>query len=986
MLTKKIDKQAGSNNSYLTSAEELKALTEYAPIAIVVYDIEIEKFVEANLHAVKVLDTSKEEILSCGLEIFIKTSYQGESSALGKPLASNNIQSQINEVMEGASFIFEWGFKSKTGRAISCDVQLVRLPVKNRKLIRISVTDITDRKNTLDALNLLAESSVIDLNEFLQTCVKLLAKAYGAQFAFVGLLLEDDKTKVRTQALLNGVEIMENFEYELAGTPCADILKRTHKLVPANVTKLYPEDTMLAEMSVESYFGAPLINSSGETIGLVSVLDVNPMELTAWTSSILATFCRRIALEIDSYHAKIKLESSEINLSTILNDMQDTFFRADNSDKIILASKSIKQLLGYSIDEIQKVNLTDIFVEPGSQKKFKESIKDGNGKVDNHVAAIARKDGEVIWVSTNAHYYYDVSGKILGIEGTTRDISIIKETEEEMHKLSKALEQSADVVMITDCSGIIEYVNESFVKATGYSKEEAIGGKPSIVKSGKQKEAFYTDLWLKITSGEVFNDVLINKRKDGTLYYEQKTITPLKDSNGKITHFVSTGKNITERMQAQEKLQYMAHHDPLTELPNRTLFLDRLKQALSRAKWHDRLVAVMFIDLDRFKTINDSLGHDVGDKILQLIAQRLVGELRGCDTVARLGGDEFAVLLDDVGSEKDVSDLSKKILESLEPKFIVDEREFYITASIGVSSFPADGEDCKTLLKNADIAMYKAKDLGKNNYQFYSVGMSTKAFERLTLESSLRRALDQDEFVLHYQPQVDVKSEKIIGVEALIRWMHPDLGLVSPLDFIPLLEETGQIVSVGEWVLSKACQQAIKWNEMFKGDPIRMSVNLSSRQVNSEGVDRIKKIITDSGIEPALLELEITESVLMRNTTSTMEAINTLSDMGIRFAIDDFGTGYSSLSYLRRFPIDTLKIDRSFINDVTTDADAAAIATAIIVMAQSLKLDVIAEGVETEEQLAFLSDNGCQASQGFLYCKPLSAKDLTDFFEKKISG
>jgi len=968
-----------SENTFLESAEELRALTEHAPIAIVVYNIEKGKLIEANLHAVKAFGINKEKLLTVGLEKFYHESLQNGQSS------EEIIQSQINQVLEGAFYVYEWNYLDVSGKHIPCEVRIVRLPIKNQKLVRVSFTDISDRKNAVEALNLLAESNVTDLDEFLQSCVQMLSKAYSARFAFVGLLLDANKTRVETRAVWAGNEILENFEYDLAGTPCADILDRSKKLISRDVVKLYPDDKMLADMSAESYFGSPLINSFGETIGLVSVLDVKPMKLMPWTASILATFCQRIALELESHQSKKKIESSEEELSAILHEMQDTFFRADKLGKVIRVSSSVEQLFGYLPNEILGIDLANLFVEPDGRDKLTRLIKENNGKIENYIAELKRKDGTTIWVSTNAHYYYDLAGKKIGIEGTTRDITNIKETEEQMRKLSMALEQSADVVMITDCSGIIEYVNQSFELATGYSKEEVLGEKPNIVKSGKQNEEFYTNLWQTISSGNVFSDVLINRRKDSTFYYEQKTITPLKDAEGNITHFVSTGKDITDRMHAQEKLHHMAHHDPLTELPNRTLFLERLKLALARARYHKRLIAVMFIDLDRFKTINDSLGHDTGDKLLKLIAQRLVGDIRDGDTVARLGGDEFAVLLDDIALEKDIASLAKKMLEALEPKFVIDEREFYITASIGVSNCPNDGVDSQTLLKHADIAMYRAKDLGKNNYQFYSTEMSAKAFERLTLESSLRSALELDEFVLHYQPQIDVNNKNVIGVEALIRWQHPDLGLVSPLEFIPFLEEIGQIVSVGEWVLRNACKQSVRWGDMFEKHSLRMSVNMSSRQFNDSNlVSKIRQIITDTGIDPRLLELEITESLLMRNTTSTIEAINTLSELGVRFAIDDFGTGYSSLSYLRRFPIDSLKIDRSFIRDVTIDSDDAAIATAIIVMGQSLKLDVIAEGVETEGQLEFLRSKHCQSSQGFLFCKPLPADELSNWLQQQF--
>ncbi len=530
--------------------------------------------------------------------------------------------------------------------------------------------------------------------------------------------------------------------------------------------------------------------------------------------------------------------------------------------------------------------------------------------------------------------------------------------------------------MITDVEGKIKYVNPAFEAITGFSREESIGKKPGFLRSGKQDNAFYKNIWETILSGNVYNGIVINKRKDGSHFYEEKTITPIRSKDNKITHFISTGKDISERMRTQERLHYMAHHDSLTKLPNRTLFLDRLRQSMARARWHNRLVAVMFLDLDRFKNINDSLGHNTGDQLLIQLTQRLSNSIRAGDTIARFGGDEFAVLLDDIASEKDVSLLAKKILDTLAPVFHINEREFFITASIGVSIFPNDGDDSDTLLRNADVAMYRAKDMGRNNYQFYSNEMSARAFERLTLENSLRHALKRREFFLLYQPQISLHDNKISGVEALLRWQHPDLGVISPSEFVPLLEETGLIVEVGNWVLRTACKQAYEWHQTGYNF-LNLSVNLSGRQFNNPDFTKdFHSIIQECQINPELLELELTESMLMRNASKTVSALNTLNHLGVRIAVDDFGTGYSSLNYLRRFPITTLKIDRSFIRDVVDDSDDAAITSAIIVMAQSLNLNVIAEGVETESQLEFLKSLNCNQIQGNYFSSPVTASSL----------
>ena len=541
--------------------------------------------------------------------------------------------------------------------------------------------------------------------------------------------------------------------------------------------------------------------------------------------------------------------------------------------------------------------------------------------------------------------------------------------EKQALKLSRAIEQAADTVMITDRNGIIEYINPSFEAMTGFSPAEAIGKKSSLVKSGRHDTDFYTRLWGTILRGDVFQDVLVNRRKNGSLYYEEKTITPLKDADGHITHFIATGKDITDRMQTQERLHYLAYHDVLTELPNRLLFMERLTHALKSRRGRSTRLAVLFLDLDRFKMINDTLGHQVGDALLRKIAAILPNCVDPGDTIARFGGDEFGILLEDGVTLDSTAALARKILNVFSQPFHIEGHEFYINTSIGVSVYPEDGDNADALLKNADVAMYRAKDQGGSAYQYYSSDMSVKALERLSLDTSLRRALEREEFCLYFQPQIDLASGHVTGFEALLRWRHPDLGLVNPLEFIPLLEETGLIVPVGNWVLEQACRWAAPWQQY---GPLRISVNLSGRQFRDLGLSQqVMHILHLSALKPELLELEITESVLMEGDKVSSDNIAALDGVGVRFAIDDFGTGYSSLSYLKRFPIKTLKIDRAFIRDVKTDQDDAAIVTAIIAMARSLGLDVVAEGVETPEQLAFLRETGCDQIQGFLISRPL---------------
>jgi diguanylate cyclase (GGDEF)-like protein/PAS domain S-box-containing protein len=432
-----------------------------------------------------------------------------------------------------------------------------------------------------------------------------------------------------------------------------------------------------------------------------------------------------------------------------------------------------------------------------------------------------------------------------------------------------------------------------------------------------------------------------------------------------------------QRKLAEDQLRYIATHDSLTELPNRSLFNEGLRHALHQGTRYNRGIAVMFIDIDRFKVVNDTLGHSAGDRLLQDCARRLTECLRESDTVARLGGDEFVVMVENFTAPKDAIAVAQKILTGLARPFFVDGQEFLMSASVGISTFPDDGKDAGTLLKNADIAMYRAKDQGRNNYQFYSAQMNKHTFERLAMESSLRRAVERSEFLLHYQPKLDLRTGAIVGVEALVRWQHPDWGMVSPAQFIPLAEETGLIVQIGEWVLKTACEQNKRWRDQGI-PPMRVAVNLSVRQFTQKTLlSDVARTIAQSGLTPDCLELEITESLVMTNPEHATETLHKLKAMGITLSIDDFGTGYSSLAYLKRFPIDCVKIDRSFIKDIPAEADDMAITKGIIALGHSLRLKVIAEGVETKEQQDFLRSNGCDEMQGFLFSKPLPAEEVT---------
>ncbi|HSV29660.1 MAG TPA: EAL domain-containing protein [Candidatus Omnitrophota bacterium] len=564
-----------------------------------------------------------------------------------------------------------------------------------------------------------------------------------------------------------------------------------------------------------------------------------------------------------------------------------------------------------------------------------------------------------------------------------RDEALLR-SRKDLHLARKVIEASLDAVLICNPQGLIEFVNPAFTQLTGYAAEEVLGKAPSILKSGRHDQAFYKEMWERLATDGVWQGEIWNKRKDGEIYPEWLTINVIRDDSGAITQYASIFTDITERKRTEERIKNLAYFDVLTGLPNRRLFTDRLQVAIANAHRHGGRLAIMFLDLDLFKRINDTLGHGIGDRVLVETAQRIGHCIREGDTVARLGGDEFVVLLPELDHVEDVAKLAERVITHVKQPFLVDGHELYVTTSIGIAVYPDDGTSHETLVKNADTAMYRAKDLGRNSYQLYTPAMNARSFERLAMESSLRHALTRHEFILAYQIKADLTTGRISGVEALVRWRHPDMGLVSPAEFIPLAENMGLISDIGRWVLREACRQCKAWHDMGL-PPVRIAVNVSALQFREDDVPAmVRDALGETGLPPQYLELELTESVLMQRVDEVSQILRELRSMGVHVSIDDFGTGYSSLSYLKRMPIDALKIDRSFVHDITEDGDGAEIVSTIINLAHNLKLRAVAEGVETVEQADFLRSKGCDEIQGFLISRPVSSEDLVSLFDRDL--
>jgi diguanylate cyclase (GGDEF)-like protein/PAS domain S-box-containing protein len=826
---------------------------------------------------------------------------------------------------------------------------------------------------------------------------------------------------------------------------------------------------------------------------------------TNTSENIVGSLATGLPSDITERHAT---DEQLLRLASIVECSEDAIIGKTTEGVITSWNRGAEKMYGYT--DTEAIGRDLCFLVPserhGEVQAIMERIRTGQ-PVECLETQRVTKAGCVLDVSVSISPIKDKSGRIIGASTIARDITLRKRSEEQLKLQSAALQAAAHAIVITNHEGKIVWLNQAFTALTGYSKEEVLGKNPRLLKSGEHSETYYAKLWSTISLGKVWQGELVNKRKDGTTYTEEMTITPVTQDlgNAACTHFVAirqdvtkrkqleemlqnnenkyralfeesadanwlmdekgfldcnsaalqmfgyssatemmhpadisppnqpdgipsrvaaeqkmaaaflngrerfewlhqrkdgstfpaevcltaltlsgqptllaTVRDITDRKAAEERVQYLAYYDALTGLPNRTLLQDRLAKALASARRRKDKLALLFLDLDRFKDINDSLGHSVGDLLLQKVGERLKTWGRAQDTVARLGGDEFLIMVTEIKNAADAAVAGERLMDAMTAEFVVQGHPYRVNCSLGISVFPEHGADSETLIKNADAAMYSAKDNGRNNFRLFTEGMNARVVERLRLENSLRLALEKEQLFLVYQPQMDIATGRITGMEALLRWQHPDLGLVPPDKFIRIAENSGLIVPIGEWVLRTACSQARSWQD--EGLPtISVAVNVSAVQFRQEGFcELIRKVLRETGLAPQYLELELTESLLLANAEVMLSVVQELRAMGLTLAIDDFGTGYSSFSYLRQFRVNKFKIDRSFIRDVAVNPDDAAITAAIISMAKSLRLKVIAEGVENEAQMSFLRVHQCDEIQGYYFSKPLSPEQAAD--------
>jgi diguanylate cyclase (GGDEF)-like protein/PAS domain S-box-containing protein len=732
------------------------------------------------------------------------------------------------------------------------------------------------------------------------------------------------------------------------------------------------------QAGLHSAFAFPVL-SEGRPVGVIEFFSHEIRQPDDALLQIMRAIGTQIGLFMQRKEAEQALRASEERYRDVFETSPLPMWVWDDETLAFVdVNRATVDHYGYTRDEFLRMNVRDIWA-PGDDRTYDQHIR---GRAHRQALALQRKhrtrDGRVIDVEVTARRF-TLGGRgvwltlINDVTDRKRAEAALRESEEQFKQLANNIPQ---VFWITDI-GHREtiYVSPAADAMTGCSLQEIYASPRALIRAVHPADRRRVYEARKSAASGGYDQTYRVVRPDGTIRWVNDRAFPVSDETGRTYRIAGIAEDVTDRKLAEERLLQLAHYDTLTSLPNRVLFYDRLKQVLAQAKRNQWIVGVLFVDLDRFKNVNDTLGHAVGDELLQQVSERLTRSVRSGDTVGRLGGDEFAIVLSSLSSSQDANLVAQKIMTSFAEPFKLGGSEIYVTASIGITLYPDDSSDQDTLIRNADSAMYRAKEMGRNSFQFYTPEMNSRALEILNMESSLRRALDRDEFLLYYQPMASVADGRVVGVEALLRWQHPERGLVSPGDFMFVMEETGLIVPVGEWVLRRVCLQIKEWERA--GIPlVPVSVNLSARQFSQKDFGPgIGRLLDAQSVDPALIELEITESSIMANTEEAARTLEYLSELGVGLSIDDFGTGYSSLAYLKRFPLDRLKIDRSFIRDLTTDNDDATITRAVISMAHSLGLKVIAEGVETGAQHEFLAEHGCDEVQGYFFSRPMPAAD-----------
>jgi diguanylate cyclase (GGDEF)-like protein/PAS domain S-box-containing protein len=975
--------------------ERYRSTFDSAPIGILHTSIEDDRILHANPKACEMLGYAHDELLRMVTDDMIPASAQGTEREKYR-------DRMLNGEMKVYSSERPWRRKDGSiiwvNRTISLAHDSAGRPLY---FIRI-IEDITERTLARQRLatehavtQVLAETATVEaaMPRLLRTMCVAMGWAYGAHWncsmeegmrrgAFWADFVPEFDPADGEQWLRQGVDgsmvLLHRTWREKQPTWVADIEQHGAFRRAASSRKF----------GLHSAFAFPVV-AGGSVIGVMEFFGRERREPDEMLLKVAHSIGIQVGQFIQRKDAEQALQKSEERYREVFEGSPLPMWASDNETlAIVEVNQAAIAHYGYSREEFLGFTVRDLW-DPAARESYDLNMQERMQRDNVRVLRRHRtKDGRIIDVEVTARRLI-VEGRpvwltlVNDITDRRRAEAALRESEEQFRQLANNIPQAFWITNLGRRE--TTYISPAAASLTGRPLEELYRDPRALICAIHEEDRRRVYEARKTAVGGGYDLTYRVVKPDGSIRWVHDRAFPVRDAAGNAYRIAGIAEDITDRKAAEERLMHLAHYDVLTNLPNRVLFYDRLGQTLAQARRNQWIVGVLFIDIDRFKNVNDTLGHAVGDKLLQQVAERLKRSVRSGDAVGRLGGDEFAVMLSNLSSAQDASHVAQKIMASFNEPFKLEGADFYVTSSIGVTLYPDDSVEQEVLIKNADAAMYRAKELGRNTYQFYKAEMNARALEVLSLESSLRRALDRDEFVLYYQPKAGIAEGGIVGVEALLRWRHPDRGLLTPADFMPVLEETGLIVPVGDWVLKAVCRQVKAWQRAGVR-VVPVAVNLSPREFAAKDLKKtIMRVLGEHGVDPALIELEITEGSLMVNTEEVVGTLESLGRLGIGISIDDFGTGYSSLSYLKRFPLDALKIDRSFVKDITTDADDATITRAVISMAHSLGLKVIAEGVETEAQLAFLAGHACDEVQGYYFAKPLPAEECAVWLRERRS-
>ncbi|RRJ85283.1 EAL domain-containing protein [Aestuariirhabdus litorea] len=889
---------------------------------------------------------------------------------------------------------FSWAFEGKQSRegefrilhAETGDVRYLRHFDRARyddegKLLGIDgiCEDITESKQQEQRLRQIAEGVSGKIGEdFFHSLLSYLSSLSGMDIAFIATV-DEARNEARTLVCYEDGRPVGNFVYELAGTPCEDVLRSEMCYVDSGVINRYPEDKMLEEMQLESYVGTPLVDSEGNHCGLLVLLGRNVIQKPKEIESLLKIFAVRASAEMerqrqqDSY-SKVLQAVEQSPVSVVITD---------TSGVIEYVNPVFSEISGYSATEV--IGQNPNILKSGKQDDafYRAMWGEITSGREWHGDMVNRgKDGREYWEHVSIYPLVDDQGTPVNYVALKEDLTLRKQQESRLKLAETVFDVTSEAIILTDSENRIVTVNPAFTRITGYTAEEVIGRNPGLLSSGRQSPEFYGQMQESLDRFGHWEGEIWNRRKNGEVYPEWLSIVVLRENDQSVKYHVAVFSDITRRKENESLIFHQANYDALTDLPNRHLFFTLLSDALLKAYRNGTQVAVLMIDLDRFKWINDTLGHNRGDELLLEVSRRLrlcLGESK----LSRLGGDEFAVILSKVENPDKIAKLSRKLLEQVAEPYTIKGEVCHMTGSIGISIFPSDvqpssdpAETVRELLRHAESAMYRAKADGGNGYRFFTPEMNALVVQHRQLQAELFNAIERDEFCVHYQPIVSARTGKLASAEALVRWNHPERGMVYPDGFITFSEESGQILRIGNWVLNRVCQQIQQW--LQNGwEPIRVSVNVSPRQFHDpETAKEILSILKKADVSRSYITLEITEGMILEDDHRVLELMDKIRKLGVKFSIDDFGTGYSSLGYLKRFPVDYLKVDRAFITNLHTSEDDRQIVKAVAALSEALDLQTVIEGVETAEQYQLLSGMRVDYLQGYLFSKPLG---LTDF-------